>query len=227
MTSRSLSRGSARDGWASRPLRGAIAAGAVAVTALLAACSGSGAGGGHAATSHSPGTGSSPSASGTPSPTAPATRIGSFPIRIGGYRLVNKKEQPVSTTTKNPKFLKNSSSFAASERAGFYLPGHKKRQVIYMIAGKLSPGVSPADAVSDYLAEFLNSAVHVTAKPAGKLGGTVKCWVSQGLTVCMWADNGTFGILTYEPPFGLDTALIRHLAAVVPTFRQALERVQS
>ena len=43
----------------------------------------------------------------------------------------------------------------------------------------------------------------------------------------MWADNGTYGILDYRPPLGLDTALIHHLASLVPRFRQAAERPQA
>ena len=43
----------------------------------------------------------------------------------------------------------------------------------------------------------------------------------------MWADNGTYGILDYRPPLGLDTALIHHLATVVPRFREAMERASS
>jgi len=43
----------------------------------------------------------------------------------------------------------------------------------------------------------------------------------------MWADNGTYGILDYRPPLGLDTALIHHLTSLVPRFRQAVERPQA
>jgi hypothetical protein len=53
----------------------------------------------------------------------------------------------------------------------------------------------------------------------------VKCWVAGGITFCMWADNGTYGVFDYEPPLGLDTALIHHLAGVVPRFRRVMERV--
>jgi len=40
----------------------------------------------------------------------------------------------------------------------------------------------------------------------------------------LWADNGSYDVLDYRPQFGLDTALIHHLAGLVPRFRQALER---
>jgi hypothetical protein len=42
-----------------------------------------------------------------------------------------------------------------------------------------------------------------------------------------WADNGTYGVFDYRPPLGLDTALINHLASVMPRSRTAMERAQA
>ena len=36
-----------------------------------------------------------------------------------------------------------------------------------------------------------------------------------------------FGAFGYWPPLGLDTALIRYLASVVPRFRKAMEQPQA
>lgn len=159
----------------------------------------------------------------SPAPSGPATTIASYPVRVGTYRLVNKEDHPVGATTEDHKFPR-SFSFAATARDGYYLPGHDKHQIVYLIAGRLAPGVSPAAAIASYLGSFSGQAQHLTTEAAGPLGGAVKCWVGGGITFCMWADNGTYGVFDYEPPLGLDTALIRHLAGVVPRFRRAMER---
>jgi hypothetical protein len=138
---------------------------------------------------------------------------------------VDKHDHPVAATTKDPGFPQ-SFSFAATARDGYYLPGAKD-QIVYLIAGQLANGVTADSAISDYLGQFQGQEVHLTTEPAGSLGGEVKCWESGGITFCMWADNGTYGVLDYRPPLGLDTTLIRHLARVVPTFRQAMERAGS
>jgi hypothetical protein len=156
---------------------------------------------------------------------APA-RVVTYPARLGGYRLVNKDEHPVPATTEDLRFPR-SFSFAKTARDGYYLPGHERRQDVYLIAGQLTPGVSPAAAIGDYLGEFSGQELHLTAEPPGPLGGTVKCWEVGGFTFCMWADRGTYGLLDYRPQFGLDTALIAHLAALVLRFRQAMERAAS
>ena len=147
-------------------------------------------------------------------------------MRVGAYRLVDKAERPVSSATKDHKFPQTF-SFAATARDGYYLPGHQAHQDVYLIAGRLASGVSPATAISEYLGQFSGQEAHLTSEPAGELGGAVKCWVAGGITFCMWADNGTYGILDYRPPLGLDTALIHHLASLVPRFRQAAERSQA
>jgi len=147
----------------------------------------------------------------------------SYPVRVGGYRLVNKADHPVGAATKDLKFPQ-SFSFAATARDGYYLPGHQKHQIVYLIAGRLAQGVPPAAAITGYLGSFSGRELHLTTEPAGPLGGAVKCWVAGGITFCMWADNGTYGVFDYQPPLGLDTALIHHLAGLVPRFRQAMER---
>ena len=161
----------------------------------------------------------------TPAPDGPATQLVSYPVRVAGYRLVNKKTKPVAATTRDLKFPE-SFAFADTARDGYYLPGHRAHQNVYLIAGQLSQGVSPATAIGDYLGEFQAQEVHLTAEPAGPLGGEVKCWESGGFTFCMWADNGTYGVLDYRPPFGLDTVLIHHLAGLVPRFRQVMEQAK-
>jgi hypothetical protein len=158
-----------------------------------------------------------------PAPSGPAARIASYPVRVGAYRLVNKNNHPVTAATKDAKFPR-SFSFAATAQDGYYLPGHQARQEVSLIAGQLAQGVSPGAAIGDYLGEFSGQEVHLTAEPAGPLGGVVKCWEAGGFTFCMWADNGTYGVLDYRPPLGLDTSLIRHLAGLVPRFRRAVER---
>jgi hypothetical protein len=188
----------------------------LAITALVAACSSAPAAPLRTA----------PAQSHTPigrAPAGPATEVLSYPARVGGYRLVDKHDKPVATATKDVKFPR-SFSFASSARDGYYLPGHQVHQDVYLIAGELAAGVTPQAALGDYLGEFQGQEVNLTAEPAGPLGGVVKCWVAGGVTFCMWADNGTFGVLDYEPPFGLDTVLIHHLAGLVPRFRRALER---
>ena len=161
-------------------------------------------------------------------PSSPATRIGAYPVRVGTYRLVDKADKPVAAATKDLKFPQGF-SFAATARDGYYLPGQARPQIVYLIAGRLARGVSPSAAIGDYLSEFQGQEVHLTAEPAGPLGGVVKCWESGGVTFCMWADGGvgggTFGVFDYEPPLGLDTVLIHHLAGLVPQFRQAMEQM--
>jgi len=68
---------------------------------------------------------------------------------------------------------------------GYYLPSHQARQDVYLIAGQLAHGVSPSAAIGDYLGEFNGQEVHLTAEPAGPLGGVVKCWKASGYTFCM------------------------------------------
>lgn len=171
-----------------------------------------------------------PSGSPSPPPASPspftATRIAAYPVRVGAYRLVDKADTPVAATTKDLKFPQTF-SFAATARDGYYLPGQARHQIVYLIAGRLAPGVTPAAAVASYLGSFSGQEVHLTAEPAGPLGGVVKCWVAGGITFCMWADNGTYGVFDYRPPLGLDTALIHHLAGVVPKFRAAMERARA
>ncbi len=194
-------------------------AGTAALAVLAAACDG-----GHSTPRHpaSPAAASSP-ATASPGPSGPAAGIVSYPVRVGSYRLVNKADRPVTATTKDSKFPQ-SFSFAATARDGYYLPGHQRHQIVYLIAGRLAPGVTPAAAIAGYLGSFSGQELHLTAEPAGPLGGAVKCWVAGGITFCMWADNGTYGVFDYQPPLGLDTALIHHLAGVVPRFRAAMER---
>ena len=165
-------------------------------------------------------------AASTPAPSGPATKIVSYPVRVGSYRLVSKKEKPVAATTKDVKFPR-SFSFATTARDGYYLPGHQAHQIVYLIAGQLARGTTPATAIQGYLSEFGSQELHLTTEPAGPLGGQVKCWESGGFTFCMWADNGTYGVLDYRPPLGLDTALIHHLATVLPRFREVMERASS
>ena len=206
-----------------------VVLGAVAAALLLTAC-----GGGQSAPQGpssptpggaSPGAGSPSPAATTPAAPGPATQIAPFPARIGAYRLVNKHDRPVAAATKDGKFPQ-SFTFAADAHDGYYLPG-RKSEVVYLIAGQLNPGVTPDGAIGEYLGQFQGVQVHLTTEPAGPLGGQVKCWVSAGITFCMWADNGTYGVLDYEPPLGLDTALIHHLARVLPAFRHAVERPRS
>jgi hypothetical protein len=168
---------------------------------------------------------SSPAAS-SPAPSGPATRIAAYPVRVGTYRLVDKADKPVAATTKDLKFPQ-SFSFAATARDGYYLPGQQKHQIVYLIAGRLAQEVTPGAAIDSYLGSFSGQEVHLTTEPAGPLGGAVKCWEAGGITFCMWADNGTYGVFDYRPPLGLDTALIHHLAGVVPRFRKAMERAQA
>jgi hypothetical protein len=208
-----------------QPLRRAGAAGVVALVVALAACGGGSATPRQLASSHSPGRHAEAIRSATPAPSAPATRIVSYPVRVGAYRLVNKDDRPVAKTWQSRKFLRNF-SFAATAQSGFYLPGHKARQDVYLTARQLARETAPATAIQDYLGEFEGQELHLTSEPAGPLGGQVKCWESGGITFCMWADNGTYGLFLYQPPFGLDTALIRHLAAAVPVFRRAMERAK-
>jgi hypothetical protein len=205
------------------PRRAPGMAGAAALAVLAAACGG----GGHstpqgAASPSSPAAASSPTAA-SPAPSGPATGIVSYPVRVGSYRLVNKADRPVTATTKDTRFPQ-SFSFAATARDGYYLPGHQRHQVVYLIAGRLAQGVTPAAAIAGYLGSFSGQELHLTTEPAGALGGAVKCWAAGGITFCMWADNGTYGVFDYQPPLGLDTALIHHLAGVVPRFRAAMER---
>ena len=87
---------------------------------------------------------------------------------------------------------------------------------MYLIAGRLAQGVAPAAAITGYLGSFSGQELHLTTEPAGPLGGAVKCWAARGTTFCMWADDGTYGVLDYQPPLGLDATLIHHLAGVVP-----------
>lgn len=203
------------------PAGGAL--GGVALALLVVGCSGHG-------TPDGPPSPSSPAASGpaasTPAPSGPATRIAAYPVRVGAYRLVDKADKPVAATTKDLKFPR-SFSFAATARDGYYLPGQAKHQIVYLIAGRLARGVTPATAVAGYLSSFSGQELHLTTEPAGPLGGAVKCWVAGGITFCMWADNGTYGVFDYRPPLGLDTALIHHLAGVVPRFRKAMEQPQA
>ncbi len=172
-----------------------------------------------------PAAASSPTAS-SPAPSGPATRIAAYPVRVGSYRLVDKANKPVGATTKDLKFPQTF-SFAATARDGYYLPGQAKHQIVYLIAGRLAQGVTPAAAIASYLDSFSGQEVHLTTEPAGPLGGAVKCWEAGGITFCMWADNGTYGVFDYRPPLGLDTTLIRHLASGVPRFRTAMERAQA
>jgi hypothetical protein len=169
---------------------------------------------------------SGPAAASSPAPSGPVTRIAAYPVRVGSYRLVDKTDKPVTATTKDLKFPQ-SFSFAATARDGYYLPGRSKHQIVYLIAGRLAQGVTPAAAIASYLSSFSGQEVHLTTEPAGPLGGAVKCWVAGGITFCMWADNGTYGVFDYRPPLGLDTALIHHLAGVVPRFRKAMEQPQA
>ena len=203
------------------PRRAPGMAGAAALAVLAAACGGGGTPQG-AASPSSPAAASSPTAA-SPAPSGPATGIVSYPQRVGSYRLVNKADRPVTATTKDTRFPQ-SFSFAATARDGYYLPGHQRHQVVYLIAGRLAQGVTPAAAIAGYLGSFSGQELHLTAEPAGALGGAVKCWAAGGITFCMWADNGTYGVFDYQPPLGLDTALIHHLAGVVPRFRAAMER---
>ena len=206
--------------------RGAAAAlgtaAALGAAALVAGC------GGGQSTPHGPASPRAPApadshATASPAPSGPATEIVSYPVRVGGYRLVNKADHPVGAATKDLKFPQ-SFSFAATARDGYYLPGHQKHQIVYLIAGRLAQGVPPAAAITGYLGSFSGRELHLTTEPAGPLGGAVKCWVAGGITFCMWADNGTYGVFDYQPALGLDTALIHHLAGLVPRFRQAMER---
>jgi hypothetical protein len=206
---------------AGRSTRDALGAAALAV--LVAACS-SGQAAPRPSASHA-GHSRASSAASSPSPSGPATRLASYPARIGAYRLVDKAERPVSSATKDRRFPQ-SFSFAATARDGYYLPGHQSHRDVYLIAGRLAPRVSPATAIGEYLGQFSGQEAHLTSEPAGPLGGAVKCWVAGGVTFCMWADNGTYGVLDYRPPLGLDTALIHHLASLVPRFRRALEQPQ-
>jgi hypothetical protein len=173
----------------------------------------------------SPSVVSSPAAS-SPAASGPAARIAAYPVRVGAYRLVDKADKPVAATTKDLRFPQ-SFSFAATARDGYYLPGKARHQIVYLIAGRLAQGVTPAAAVASYLGSFSGQEVHLTTEPAGPLGGTVKCWEAGGITFCMWADNGTYGVFDYRPPLGLDTVLIHHLAGVVPRFRKAMEQAQA
>ena len=207
---------------AGQSTRGALAAAALAALAVLVAACGSGQAAQHPAASPGGHSAASPAAT-SPPPSGPATRLVSYPVRVGPYRLVDKKDHPVATTTKDRKFLQGF-SFAATARYGLYMPGHQARQNVLLIAGRLAQGVSPATAIQDYLGDFGGQEVHLTTEPAGPLGGEVKCWVAGGIAFCMWADNGTYGVFDYRPPLGLDTALIHHLAGLVPRFRQAMER---
>jgi hypothetical protein len=197
------------------PGRSAVAL--LAAATLVAACGGS-----HTAPVAQR-RGASPQTHAAATPPAASARVVAYPARLGGYRLVNKNEHPVPATTKDLRFPR-SFSFAKTARDGYYLPGRHSRQDLYLIAGQLTPGVSPAAAIEDYLGEFSGQELHLTAEPPGPLGGTVKCWESGGFTFCMWADNGTYGVLDYRPPFGLDTVLIHHLAGLVPRFRRLIER---
>ncbi len=209
-----------------RWLGSALAGAALAL--LAAGCSSSHGTLDGASSPSSPAAASSPPAS-SPVPSGPATRIVAYPVRVGTYRLVNKADKPVAQTTQDLKFPQ-SSSFAATARDGYYLPGQARHQIVYLIAGQLARGVSPSAAIGDYLGEFQSQeVVHLTAEPAGPLGGEVKCWEADGFTFCMWADGaaageGTYGVFDYQPPLGLDTILIRHLAGLVPQFRQAMEQ---
>jgi hypothetical protein len=196
-----------------------------AALALLAVGCGSHSTPGSPSSPSSPSVASSPAAS-SPAPSGPATRIAAYPVRVGAYRLVDKADKPVATTTKDLRFPQ-SFSFAATARDGYYLPGKARHQIVYLIAGRLAQGVTPATAVASYLGSFSGQEVHLTTEPAGPLGGTVKCWEAGGITFCMWADNGTYGVFDYRPPLGLDTVLIHHLAGVVPRFRAAMERPQA
>ncbi len=200
------------------------ALGAAAVALLAAGCSSHGTPDG-ASSPSSQAPASSPAAS-SPAPSGPATRIVAYPVRAGAYRLVDKAGKPVAAATKDLKFPQ-SFSFAATARDGYYLPGQARHQIVYLIAGRLAQGVTPAAAVTSYLGSFSGQEVHLTTEPAGPLGGAVKCWVAGGITFCMWADNGTYGIFDYRPPLGLDTALIHHLAGVVPGFRKVMEHAQA
>jgi hypothetical protein len=205
-----------------------VVLGAVAIAALVTACGG---GQGTPQGGASPGSVSPAATSPAPSatsaaPAGPATQIAAYPVHIGAYRLVNSGDHPVAATTKDRKFPR-SFSFAATARDGYYLPGHQAHQVVYLIAGQLAQAVTPDTAIGGYLGQFQGQQVHLTTEPAGPLGGEVKCWESGGITFCMWADNGTYGVLDYRPPLGLDTVLIHHLARVVPAFRQAMERAGS
>jgi hypothetical protein len=47
---------------------------------------------------------------------------------------------------------------------------------------------------------------------------------AAGASAIRSAHNGTYGVFDYQPPLGLDAALIHHLAGVVPRFRAAMER---
>lgn len=194
------------------------------LTVLVAAC-----GDGGTSTPQGTAAASSPAAShpaASPAPSGPATRIASYPARVGSYRLVNKADRPVAATTNDTRFP-GSFSFAATARDGYYLPGHQRHQTVYLIAGRLAPGTAPAAAIAGYLGSFSGQELHLTTEPAGSLGGAVKCWEAGGITFCMWADDGTYGVFDYQPPLGLDTALIKHLAGVVPLFRAAMERTQA
>src|SRR5262249_12085272 len=127
---------------AGQSTRGALAA--VALAVLVAAC-GSGQAAQHPAASPGGHSAASPAAI-SPPPSGPATRLVSYPVRVGPYRLVDKKDHPVATTTKDRKFLQ-SFSFAATARYGLYMPGHQARQNVLLIAGRLAQGVSPATAI--------------------------------------------------------------------------------
>jgi len=206
-----------------------VVLGAVAAALLVTAC-----GGGQSTPQGSPSAtpggaspgGASPTpAAATPAASGPATQMVPYPARVGAYRLVNKHDHPVAASTKDDKFPQ-SFTFAADAHDGYYLPG-RKSQVVYLIAGQLASGETPDSAIGEYLGSFQGQQVHQTTEPAGPLGGEVKCWVSGGITFCMWADNGTYGVLDYEPPLGLDTALIHHLARALPAFRRAVERIKS
>lgn len=190
------------------------------LTVLAAACGGGTSTPRGTATEPGPGP-SHPAAS--PAPSGPATRIASYPARVGSYRLVNKADRPVAASTNDTKFPR-SFSFAITARDGYYLPGHQRHQIVYLIAGRLAPGTAPAAAITAYLGGFSGQELHLTTEPAGSLGGAVKCWEAGGITFCMWADDGTYGVFDYQPPFGPDAALIKHLAGVVPLFRAAMER---
>ncbi|HEV2377923.1 MAG TPA: hypothetical protein VGS19_37905 [Streptosporangiaceae bacterium] len=192
--------------------------GAASLAVLLAAC-----GGGHV-NQHHPAPSHSPSAA-TRTASGPATELSAYPVRLGVYHLVDKKNHPVSAPTPDHRFPRRY-SFAVNATDGLYRPGNAVDHNVYLIAGQLAQGVSPAAAVQDYLGFFQGQEVHLTTEPAGALGGTVKCWVANGVTFCMWADNGTYGVFDYEPPLALDTVTIHHLAGVTALFRQAMVRVK-
>jgi hypothetical protein len=207
-----------------RWLTGGALGGAILVL-LAAGCSSHSTPDGASSPPSSPAPAGSPAAS-SAAPSGPATRIVAYPVRVGAYRLVDKADKPAAATTKDLKFPQ-SFSFAATARDGYYLPGQQKHQIVYLIAGRLAQGVTPAAAIASYLGSFSGQEVHLTTEPAGPLGGAVRCWEAGGITFCMWGDNGTYGVFDYRPPLGLDTVLIHHLASVVPRFRKAMEQAQA